>query len=127
MPFYFWTVILGMAIGATLTWFLVADHPFETREAPAGPVDDLEAGIIVEELGSEGTELPEETIVRVLELHGRYIVGRRNARIHAEPATDAGETEPARDANDAEEEDAEPDAAPESTAADNAPVERAKN
>ncbi len=80
MPFYFWTVILGMAIGATLTWFLVADHPFETREAPAGPVDDLEAGTIGEQLKDGGTELPEETIVRVLELHGRYIVGRRAAR-----------------------------------------------
>src|SRR5512140_3969405 len=93
MPFYFWTVILGMAIGATLTWFLVADHPFETREAPAGPVDDLEAGVIADSLKAEGTELPEDTIVRVLKLHGVYIVGRRSARLRAEATETTGEPE----------------------------------
>lgn len=118
MPFYFWTVILGMAIGATLTWFLVADHPFETREAPAGPVDDLEAGTIVEELKTEGTELAEETVVRVLELHGRYIVGRRSARRQAESTSD--EAEQAASVEGVEDGEAVDPASSSAAAADNA-------
>ncbi len=84
MPFYFWTVILGMAIGATLTWFLVAEHPFETREAPAGPVDDLEAGVIADQLKDEGIGIPEDEVVRVLQAHAAYIVGHRPARAGGE-------------------------------------------
>ncbi len=75
MPFYFYTIVLGMVIGAVLTWFLVADHPFESREAPGGPVDPLEAGTIAGQLKTAGIELDEPTIERVLQLHGAYVVG----------------------------------------------------
>jgi hypothetical protein len=85
MPFYFWTVILGMVVGASLTWFLVADHPFESREAPGGPVDDLEAETLAAQLHDEGTEMDEATVARVLELHGSYVVGERTARPYVRP------------------------------------------
>ena len=100
MPFYFWTVILGMVVGAGIAWFLLADHPFESREAPGGPVDDLEAGVITTQLEAEGIELPEATIVRVLELHGAYVVGEGTMAAtpaEVEPA-DRAEPEPAPNA-----------------------------
>ena len=93
MPFYFWTVILGMIIGAAVTWFLVADHPFESREAPGGPVDDLEVGVLAAQLKAEGTELSESVITRVLELHGAYVVGEPTASALETSAAET-ETEP---------------------------------
>ena len=102
MPFYFWCVILGMAIGAALTWFLVADHPFESREAPAGPVDDLEAGVISDQLKDEGIGIPEDEVVRVLQAHAAYIVGHRSERAPSEAAVSEGEAEPEADKNVAE-------------------------
>jgi hypothetical protein len=93
MPFYFWTVILGMAIGATLTWFLVADHPFESREAPAGPVDDLEAGVIADRLKDEGIGILEDEVVRVLQAHAAYIVGTRSTGRASESEPDAEDQE----------------------------------
>ena len=100
MPFYFWTVILGMVVGASLTWFLIADHPFESREAPGGPVDDVEAETLAAQLHAEGTEMDEATVARVLELHGSYVVGEQTAggyerrKVTDEPTATDEPTEP---------------------------------
>ena len=96
MPFYFFCLLLGMIIGALFTWFLLAEHPFESREAPGGPVDDLEAGMLADQLKAAGTDLDEETVVRLLQLHGAYVVGREEAaadstaeaHVEAPPADD---------------------------------------
>jgi hypothetical protein len=82
MPFYFFCLVIGIIVGAILTWFLLADHPFESREAPGGPVDEVEAGLLASQLATAGTRVDEETVARVLELHGAYVVGR----IHDEEA-----------------------------------------
>jgi len=76
MPWYFFCLIIGLLIGALLTWFLLADHPFESREAPGGPVDQLESGVLASQLKEAGIQVEEATITRVLELHGAYVVGR---------------------------------------------------
>ena len=34
MPFYFFFGLLGLVIGGLLTWFFLADHPFESLETP---------------------------------------------------------------------------------------------
>jgi len=75
MPFYFYAIILGMVIGAAFTWFIVADHPFESREAPGGPVDPLEAGVLADRMRSSGVDLDEKAVTLLLQLHGAYVVG----------------------------------------------------
>jgi hypothetical protein len=77
MPFYFYTIILGMVIGAVFTWFIVADHPFESREAPGGPVDGLESGVLATQMKSAGFDVDEAAVTKVLRLHGAYVVGDR--------------------------------------------------
>ena len=85
MPFYFFFGLLGLVIGGLLTWFFLADHPFESLETPGGPVDLLEAGLLAKELAADGIEIDETTIVRLLNLHGAYVDGRiREAQVAAE-------------------------------------------
>jgi hypothetical protein len=91
MPFYFFCLMLGILLGALVTWFLLAEHPFESREAPGGPVDPLETGVLADQMKAAGTELSEEAIAKVLELHGAYVVGAREDRI----ATEASAPPPA--------------------------------
>lgn len=87
MPFYFFFAILGLLIGAVLTWFLLADHPFESIETPGGPVDPVESSLLSKELAAGGIALDEATISRVLDLHGAYVDGRiREAQATAEAA-----------------------------------------
>ena len=76
MPFYFFFSILGLLIGAILTWFLLADHPFESIETPGGPVDVAEAALLAKEMAADGVDLDEATIARVLNLHGAYVDGK---------------------------------------------------
>ena len=85
MPFYFFFGLLGLVIGGLLTWFFLADHPFESLETPGGPVDLLEAGLLAREMAADGIEIDEATIVRVLNLHGAYVDGQiREAQAAAE-------------------------------------------
>jgi ABC-type microcin C transport system permease subunit YejB len=100
MPFYFFCLLLGIIVGALFTWFVLAEHPFESREAPGGPVDQLEAGVLAGQMKAGGAELDEETIAEVLRLHGAYVVGREdvsgaqavdNAKIENHPADDKAE------------------------------------
>jgi hypothetical protein len=87
MPFYFFFALLGLLIGALLTWFFLADHPFESLETPGGPVDELEAGLLTKEMVADGYSIDEPTIVRVLHLHGNYVDGRiREAQAAADAA-----------------------------------------
>jgi hypothetical protein len=100
MPFYFFCLLLGIIVGALFTWFVLAEHPFESREAPGGPVDQLEAGVLADQMKAAGAELDEETIARLLQLHGAYVVGREEvsdaqavelAKIENHPADDKAE------------------------------------
>jgi hypothetical protein len=85
MPFYFFFGLLGLVIGGLLTWFFLADHPFESLETPGGPVDELEAGLLAKEMAADGVEIDEATIVRLLNLHGAYVDGQiRDAQAAAE-------------------------------------------
>jgi hypothetical protein len=62
-------------IGGLLTWFFLAEHPFETLEIPGGPVDSVEASFLAGQMESEGTPIDEATVARLLELHGTYVLG----------------------------------------------------
>jgi len=85
MPYYFFFGLLGLVIGGVLTWFFLADHPFESLETPGGPVDPLEAGLLAKELADDGIVLDEATIARLLNLHGAYVDGKiREAQAAAE-------------------------------------------
>lgn len=85
MPYYFFFGLLGLVIGGLLTWFFLADHPFESLETPGGPVDLLEAGLLAQEMAADGIEIEEATIIRVLNLHGAYVDGQiREAQAAAE-------------------------------------------
>jgi hypothetical protein len=96
MPFYFFFAILGLLIGALLTWFLLADHPFESIETPGGPVDPVEASLLSKELAEDGIALDEATIAHVLNLHGAYVDGKiREAQATAEASrAEAERTQP---------------------------------
>ena len=87
MPFYFFFALLGLLIGSLLTWFFLADNPFESMETPGGPVDSVEASLLVKEMSAEGITIDEPTVVRLLNLHGAYVDGKiREAHEAAEAA-----------------------------------------
>lgn len=87
MPFYFFFGLLGLVIGGLLTWFFLADHPFESLETPGGPVDSVEASLLARDMAADGTPIEEATIVKLLELHGSYVDGKiREAEAAAEAA-----------------------------------------
>jgi hypothetical protein len=87
MPFYFFFGLLGLVIGALLTWFFLADHPFESLETPGGPVDAVEAALLVKDLGDDGITVDEPTVIRILNMHGAYVDGKiREAQAAAEAA-----------------------------------------
>ena len=69
-----------------MTWFFLAEHPFESLETPGGPVDPVEASLLAEEMEADGLPMDEATIVRLLELHGAYVEGRIRAAHEAEEA-----------------------------------------
>jgi hypothetical protein len=87
MPFYFFFALLGLLIGGLLTWFFLADHPFESLETPGGPVDELETALLVKEMAADGYSIEEATVIRLLHLHGNYVDGKiREAQAAAEAA-----------------------------------------
>ena len=87
MPFYFFFGLLGMVIGGVLTWFLVVEHPFENLETPGGPVDPVEADLLAKQMTEAGIAMDEQTVTRVLEFHGAYVVGKfREEQAKAEEA-----------------------------------------
>ena len=102
MPFYFFFGLLGLVIGGLLTWFFLADHPFESVETPGGPVDPVEASLLAKEMAADGISIDEATIVKVLNLHGAYVDGKiprggaaaEAARLEAQRARLAQETAP---------------------------------
>jgi hypothetical protein len=93
MPFYFFFGLLGLLIGALLTWFFLADHPFESIETPGGPVDSVEASLLAREMDADGVSVDESTIVRVLNLHGAYVDGKIRA---AQEAAESARLAPSR-------------------------------
>ena len=92
-PFYLFAGILGLVIGAVVVWLLMAEHPFEALETPGGPVDDVEAGLLAEEMERDGVQMDEAVVKRLLELHGAYVEGRIK---EAQQAADAARTEATR-------------------------------
>jgi hypothetical protein len=114
MPYYFFFALLGLMIGALLTWFFLADHPFESLEAPGGPVDEVEAGLLHREMVADGYAIEETTIVRLLHLHGNYVDGKIR---EAQAAADAARIEAAANA-EAAAANATADAAPQPAAPD---------
>jgi hypothetical protein len=86
MPFYFFFGLLGLVAGGLITWFFVAEHPFESLETPGGPVDSVEASLLAEEMEADGLPMDEATVVKLLELHGAYVEGRNRAAQEAAEA-----------------------------------------
>lgn len=85
MPYYFFFGLLGLVIGGVLTWFFLADHPFESVETPGGPVDTLEASLLVKDMAADGVTMDEATVIKLLNLHGAYVDGKiREAEAIAE-------------------------------------------
>jgi hypothetical protein len=92
MPFYFFFGLLGLVAGGLLTWFFLAEHPFESLETPGGPVDSVEASLLAEEMEADGLPMDEATVVKLLELHGAYVEGKgRAVQEAAEVAQEAAE------------------------------------
>jgi hypothetical protein len=93
-PFFLFFGIMGLVAGGLIVWFLMVEHPFETAEVRGGPVDAVEASLLVKALAADGVTVDEETVVKLLELHTAYFDGRiydslaaaENARIAAERA-----------------------------------------
>ncbi len=102
MPFYFFFGIVGLVAGGLVVWFLLAEHPFESLETPGGPVDAAEASLLAKQMADSGHPIDEDTITRLLQLHGAYVDGKINeslaaaeaARLEAERARLAQETAP---------------------------------
>jgi hypothetical protein len=87
MPFYFFFGLLGLMVGSLVTWFFLADHPFESLETPGGPVDAVEAALLVKDLADDGVSVDEPTVIRILNMHGAYVDGKiREAEAAAEAA-----------------------------------------
>jgi hypothetical protein len=87
MPYYFFFGILGLVAGGLIVWFLLAEHPFESLETPGGPVDSTEASLLAKEMADDGRPIDEETITKLLVLHGAYVDGKiRDAQAAAETA-----------------------------------------
>ena len=86
MPFYFFFGLLGLVAGGLITWFFLAEHPFESLETPGGPVDSVEASLLAEEMEADGLPMDEATIVKLLELHGAYVEGQNRAALEAAEA-----------------------------------------
>jgi hypothetical protein len=93
MPFYFFFGLLGLVVGGLLTWFFLAEHPFESLETPGGPVDPVEASLLAGEMAEAGTPIEEAVVTKLLELHGAYVDGQiRLAQQAAQAARLAGES-----------------------------------
>jgi hypothetical protein len=93
MPFYFFFGILGLLTGGLVTWFFMAEHPFESIETPGGPVDSVEASLLAREMAADGMPLDEATIDKLLGLHGAYVNGKIR---EAQKAADARRLEAER-------------------------------
>ena len=93
-PFFLFFGIMGLVAGGLIVWFLMVEHPFESAELRGGPVDAVEASLLVKALADDGLTVDEDTVVKLLELHTAYFDGRiydslaaaENARIAAERA-----------------------------------------
>ena len=95
MPYYFFFALLGLVIGGLLTWFFLADHPFESIETPGGPVDSAEASLLAKEMSADGVAIDEATVVKLLNLHGAYVDGKyREAQAAADAAREAERDKP---------------------------------
>lgn len=100
MPYYFFFLVLGLVIGGLTTWVFLAGHPFESVETPGGPVDAVEAALLVKQMETDGRPIDEATVARLLKLHGDYVDGTireaqaaaERARLEAERIEVAGET-----------------------------------
>ncbi len=105
-PFYFFFGLLGLVAGALIVWFLMAERPFERPEVEGGPVDSLEAPLIVAAMKDDGIEVSEATVAQIVAFHQAYFQGRiydslaaaEEARISAERARLAAEEEARREA-----------------------------
>ncbi|MGD0019482.1 MAG: hypothetical protein ABSD62_09545 [Candidatus Limnocylindrales bacterium] len=87
MPFYFFFGILGLVVGGLIVWFLMAEHPFESLETPGGPVDAAEVSLLAKEMADDDRSIDEDTITKLLVLHGAYVDGKiREAQAAAEAA-----------------------------------------
>jgi hypothetical protein len=75
MGFSLFLGIVGLVVGAMVVWFLLAEHPFEGPEVRGGPVDQLEAPMLVELMAQEGMPVDEAAVSRLLELHAAYFDG----------------------------------------------------
>jgi hypothetical protein len=70
--FNWWLLIVGLVVGAGLVWYVV----FDSRRRDADVADrerQLEANWLSSVLADEGHDVPPETALRLLELHGRYL------------------------------------------------------
>lgn len=73
-PFQWWLLILGITIGAVVTWLVSVrlareDADVSATERPA------EAAWIADAIGERGGYVPEELVEEVLELHTAYLRG----------------------------------------------------
>jgi hypothetical protein len=100
MPYFFLFLVLGLVIGGLTAWIFLAGHPFESIETPGGPVDAVEAALLVKQMEADGQPIDEATVITLLKLHGAYVDGPfRVAQAAAEVArVEAERTQPVAEA-----------------------------
>jgi hypothetical protein len=105
-PFYVFFGIMGLVGGGLIVWLMMVERPFETLAVRGGPVDSVEAPLLVKALAEDGKAVDEETVLKLLDLHAAYFDGRihdslaaaEDARLEAERARLAAAQEARREA-----------------------------
>lgn len=70
--FNWWLLIVGLALGAGLVWFVLADS--RRREVDVDAEErPREAAWLSAAMAEDGVNVPPEVAERLLELHGRYL------------------------------------------------------
>ena len=70
--FNWWLLLLGLAVGAGLTWLVLAETRRREQDLEDEELAD-EAVWLEERMAEEGQPLPAETIERVVQLHRAYL------------------------------------------------------
>jgi hypothetical protein len=91
--FNWWLLIVGLGVGAGLTWLIVSDLAHREDDLSERETAD-EVDWVAETLAANGRPTSPETIRRVLDLHRAYI--QRDRPILADaPTSEADETDSA--------------------------------
>lgn len=73
-PYLIWALLVGVAVGGAIVWFLVGRLPRRTDDVAAEELP-AEAAWISRTIEGRGGVAPAELVEEVLELHLQYVAG----------------------------------------------------